>query len=366
MRLLLLSLLFLTTLFANDINSTDENRSSVEIPLQKVLYVSFKEIPPRVLKGEIFSVTLKTLSTIKIFQDISYQFSDYFGLELLNEAPYREETSKYYFDTFYFLTTQKSAKLPNITATIITENENNYQQETIIGKKINVITLNPKKDFANILADSFELIDYKTTNFDNLHNIIVFSATANNCDIKSFKLNNIYKQGIESIKESILDSKITYYAIIDKKIENFSFSYFNLSTNKFELITIPIIVNDDSVTTQTDLKPKDQSKEKLKMGIAGIIALFGLIFILWRKKYIYLFFIIIPLIYIGFLSIPAKEICIKKGSTIHLLPVLNGTIFETTQTEYNLLKEGSVKEFTKVKLKNNKIGWVKNEDICSH
>jgi len=366
MRLLLLSLVFLSTLFANDINSTDKNLSSVEVPLQKVLYVSFKEIPSRVLKGEIFSITLKTLSTIKTFQDINYQFSDYFGLEPLNEVPYREETSKYYFDTFYFLTTQNRAKIPNITATIITEYENNYKQEIIIGKKINVVTLNPKKDFANIIANSFELINYKTTDFDNIHNIIVFSATANNCDIQSFKLNNVHKQGIESIKESIYDSKITYYAIINKEIENFSFSYFNLIKNKFELITIPIIVNDDSVTTQTDLKPKDQSKEKLKMNIAGVISLVGFIFILWRRKYIYLFFIIIPLIYIASIVVPAKDICIKKGSTIHLLPVLNGTIFETTQTEYSLPKEGSVKNFTKVKLQNNKIGWVKNEDICTY
>jgi len=368
MRLLFISLLFVITLFANETNTTtiDTNSSSVQTPLQKVLYLSFKDTPKRVLKGEIFSLTIKTLSTIKNFQTIDYTFSDYYGLKSLNDVPYREETPKYFYDTFYFLVTAKTAKIPNITAHITSNDMKQYQDTTLIGEKINVVMLNPKKEFANIIANSFELLNYKTTNFDQLHNIVVFSATANNSDLKSFQLNDVYKQGIESIKESIADSKITYYAIINKDIENFSFSYFNLLKNKFVTINIPIIVNDDSVTTQTDLKPKDQSKEKLKMSIAAAIAIIGFIFILWRKKYIYLFFIIIPLAYIAFIAIPSKEVCIKKGSSIHLLPVANGTIFETITSEYTLQKEGSVKNFTKVKLKNEKIGWVKNEDICSY
>ena len=102
------------------------------------------------------------------------------------------------------------------------------------------------------------------------------------------------------------------------------------------------------------------------MKIAAGIALIAFLFILWRKKYVYLIFIMIPLAYIIYLSIPQKDVCIKQGSQLHLLPVHNGTIFETTKSQYNLPKEGKVKGFVKVKLHNNKIGWVKNEDICSY
>jgi len=365
-KLLSLSFIFIVTLFANDFNSTDENLSAIEIPKQKVLYLSFKEIPSRVLKGEIFPITIKTLSTVKNFQDISYEFTNYFGLKSLTEVPYREETDKYYFDTFYFLSTSKYAKLPDITASLISEDDKSYQKSTIYGSKINIVTLNPKKDFANIIADLFEIQEYKTTNFDQQHNIIVFTAIAKKSNLSAFKLNNVYKQGIESITDSIDLSKITYYAIISDKLENFEFSYFNLQKNRFITVNIPIVVDDDSVTTQTDLKPKNQSKEKLKMLVAASVAIIGLFFLLLRKKYIYIFFIIIPLIYVGYLAIPSKSICIKKGSKIHLLPVYNGTIFETTTSEYSLLKEGSVKNFTKVKLQNDRIGWVKNEDICTH
>jgi len=102
------------------------------------------------------------------------------------------------------------------------------------------------------------------------------------------------------------------------------------------------------------------------MAIAGVITFVGLLFILWRKKYIYLFLTLIPLIYIGYLAVPEEEVCIKEGSEIRLLPVDNGTIFETTKVKELFLKEGSVKNFIKVQLKNEKIGWVKNEDICSY
>ena len=351
---------------AGNFDNSDINQSTEVIYMPKVLYLSYKDTPTRVLKGEIFSLTIKALSTVENSTDITYEFSNYYGLESLGTIPYRDSDDKYYYDTFYFLTTASNAKLPDIIATLRTYDETPHKTTTLKGSPLNVITLNPEKDFSNIIANSFELIEYKTTSYDNKHNIIVFMATAKNCDIKSLKFSNVFKQGVESISEDYFESKITYYIVINKELENFSFSYFNLEKNRYSLINIPIVVNDDSVTTQSDLKPKDQSRERLKMYIAAGVAFVGFIFILWRKKYIYLVFILIPLAYIAYIGMPSQELCIKVGSKIHLLPVHNGTIFETTQTTIYLQKEGNVKDFVKVKLENDKIGWVKNEDICSH
>ena len=145
----------------------------------------------------------------------------------------------------------------------------------------------------------------------------------------SFK--NVFKQGVESLsKNNVINPKVTYFVVIRKELEKFSFSYFNLQMNKFTNITIPIVVDDDSVTTQTDLKPKDQSKEKLKVNIAIGVALSILVFTIFRRRFIYLVLVIFPIAYIAYISIPAKDVCIKMGTNIHLLPVNNGTIFETT------------------------------------
>ena len=345
-KILLLTLLLFSSLYAD-----------------KVLYLSYDEVPQRVIKGEIFPLTIKLLSTEGQIEDASYFFNNSYGLERLDDEPLRVKKGKYYYDTFHFLSTKRSAKIPDMEVSLLVQE--NYSPSFLAGQKLNVVTLNPKKNFSNIIADSFELVEYKTTNFDDKHNILVLVAQATNCDIKAMHFKNIKKQGVESLKESYLESRITYYLVIDKRVENFSFSYFNLQKNKFKIVNIPIIVNDDSVVTQSDIKPKDQSKEQLKIKIAAGIAFVFFLFILWRRKYIYLIFMLIPTAYIIYLSLPQKEICIKSGSKLHLLPVSNGTIFETTKRKLQLTKEGKAKGFTKVKLQNNKIGWVRNEDICS-
>ncbi|MEA1983495.1 MAG: hypothetical protein U9N39_08115 [Campylobacterota bacterium] len=346
MRFTLLFFLLISSLYAN-----------------KVIYFSYDEVPQRVIKGEIFSLTLKTLSTVKDFDNIDYDFSNHYGLEILTESPQREKKGKYFYDTFYLLTTKSQAKLPDVRATLIASQE--YNSTVVHGEKLNVITLNPKANFSNVIANKFELLEYKTTSFDKEHNIIVFVAMANNSSINDIKFKNVYKQGIESINDSFVEAKVTYFLVIDKRIENFSFSYFNLLENRYNSITIPIVVDEDSVTTQSDLKPKDQSRQRLKMSIAAAITFLALVFLVIRKKYIYLLFLLLPIAYIAYLAIPDQEVCIKEGAQIRLLPVENGTIFETTSSKQRLLKEGQVQDFIKVKLKNERIGWIKNEDICS-
>lgn len=343
----LLTLLFLSSLYAN-----------------KVIYLSYDEIPKRVIQGEIFTITLKTLSTVQDFDDITYEFTNSKGLKILDELPLREQKGKFLYDTFHILSTASYAKLPDVNASLIASQE--YNSTFIKGEKLNVIKLNPKRNFSNIIANTVELNEYKTTTYDNVHNIIVFVLSAENSNINAVKFNNVYKQGIESVTDSYINSKITYFVVIDKRIENFNFSYFNLLKNKFELINIPVIVDDDSVTTQSDLKPRDQSHDILKMYIAAGIAIFGFALIAIKRKYIYLIFIFVPLGYIVYLSTPQKDICIKKGAQIYLLPVSNGTIFETTTTQYHLPKEGQTKHYIKIKLQNDKIGWVKNEDTCTY
>jgi len=380
MKLLLAWLFFCASLFANinDVNDLQtpkeqQELSGADIPyeesidtLSKVIYLNYEKIPKRVLKGEIFSITIKNLCVVKDFVNITYKLSNEEGLNIINPIPARDKDSKYYYDTFYFIATSQNAKLPDFEATLIDTDEKAYKTTILSGEKLNVISLNPKNDFSNIIANSFDILEYKTTNYDATHNIVVFVATAINSDISALKLNGVYKQGIESATHTGNDSKITYYAIVGKSMSNLSFSYFNVLKNRFIFVNIPLIVSDDSVTTQSDLKPTDQSNEIIKMGAAATVAFLAFLIILWRKRYIYLIFIFIPLAYILSIALPSKEVCVKEGSAIYLLPMSNGTIFEKATAQYSLQKEAEIEGWTKVQLNNEKIGWVKDEDICSH
>lgn len=375
-KIVLIWLFLFSAIFAADIelgsdittpqSDTLTTPSKDESSLEQAITLEYKRIPPRALKGEIIKVTIKALLLVDDSTNLTYETTGSIGLKLLSKTPTREVEAKNYYDTFYFLVTDTGARLPNFEASLLTGSDKEYKKTTLFGEELNVIALNPKSDFANIVADSFEISSYKTTSYDALHNIVIFIATAQNCYISSFKLKDVFKQGVESVSESNIESKITYYAIINKNIDNFSFSYFNLTQNKFVQIDIPIVLNDDSVTTQSDLQPIDHSHEQLKMSIATIIALVIFFIVIWKKKHKYLVLILLPITYIAFLAVPSKDVCIKKGSKVYLLPINNGTTFETTEEEYKLSKEGQTKNWTKIQLNNKKIGWVKDEDICKN
>ena len=360
MRILLGLLLFFATLLAE----SSEYSDTPEV-VQKVLYLNYAEQPERVYKGQIFTVTYKTLSTVEYFEDILYSFQQGRGVKVLNSEPERRTEGHYYYDTFYFLSTSRSLRLPNVTASIKFSDFHDDHSVTLAGKKIEVVTLNPTPGFSNLLAKSVEITNYKTTRYNQKYNIAVFSLRAEHSNIEAFSLKNAVEQGIESVVNDHNISTITYYAVIPKKLENLTFTYFELGSEKFRHLLMPIIVEDDSVSTQSDLKPIERKHTQIKISIAAGVAFVGLVLLLLRRKLLYLLLVVIPGIYIAYAAIPVQYACIKEGSQIYLLPMERGTVFETTTQRQTLEVHGNVNDYVKVKLLNDQIGWIKNEDLCT-
>ena len=359
--------IFLTSGAADENASFQSEQNGSTPTMQKVLYLSYVETPKRVIKGEIFSISIKTLSVIPDFEDIEYTLSNQRDVKILNDGiPYRKEREHFFLDTFYFQATGTHVRLPDITATLKDYFGTDYRPTTLKGKSIPSIALNPKEDFCNIIAKDLVIKRYKTTTYDDRHNIVVFVAEAKQTFLKDFHLRGVYAQGFESLSDSIESSRMIYYAVIDKKEENLHFSYFNTLKNDYITLNIPIIVVDDSVATQSDLRPKDNSKKKIKTLIAIAVILVGVVMLLWRQRYIYILLIILPGIYVIYLMIPQPKVCIKENSKIRILPLENGTVFQVTDHRLQLDKIGKAAGFVKVELPNKKIGWVKNEDLCSH
>ncbi len=364
---------FFQPLFAEfeDINATAEENltqfsQQIEPIKPKVLYLSYLYTPKRLIKGEIFKITIKTLSVIKNFTDITYKFDNEKDIKLLEPSPKREQNGRYFYDTFYFQATGLHVRTPDITAMLIDDLNSSYRTTTLNGKKIDTIALHQRDDFSHIIAKDFIIKKYKTTVYDNTHNIVLFSAEANQTRLQDFHLKNVTTQGFESIEDTINASKMIYYAVIDNTKENLIFSYFNIGKNDFIKLAIPIIVDDDKVATQSDLNPHDQSKQRIKIILAASIIVIGLILFLIRRKFFYLFLVILPLIYLILLLGKQQTICIKPNSNIRILPLKNSTIFEITKQKLLLKKIGSTKGFVKVEFKNNKIGWIQDEDLCSN
>lgn len=327
---------------------------------QKVIYLSYNDdLPERVFNGEFFPVTVKTLSTIGEHDRLIYSFKGGHGARLQNSSPLRKEMGTYVLDTFYFLATSSTIELPQITAAIGTE------ESTLNGESIEGVSLNPDNRFANILADSFKVTAVDAKKYDNRHNILTFDATATHCNINAFKLNEVKEQGFESVKSGITTASMTYYVVLPKKYDNLEFTYFDLQEERYKKVRVPIEVLDDSVSTQSELKPTENKNYRVKIAVAVIIIVIALILLIVFRRWWIVLFILVPGIYIALQAAPAEIICVRADAPITLLPIENATVFERVAAEGEFEVKHSVEGYKQIAY-NNKIGWISEDDICSH
>jgi hypothetical protein len=377
MRLFVILALLATALFSAPIEenttlavpktafvTSDSNISAT----QKIIYISYDNIPKRVFNGQVFAVSYKYLITNPQFKTLQYHFQQPDGLKLMTPQPTHTTEGIYSIDTFYFQDINGTSQMPPVSVNAFDPDSNTTYPITagLDPQPLNVITLNPPNDFANIIAKNFQITDYKTTTYDNNSNIMLFSATARQSVLENMHISGIQKQGIESLSEDANTSTVIYYAVIPKDVQSFEFSYFNLLTQSYDTVSIPVVVVNDSVSTQTDLAPTNQQHTTIKLIVASVVVVLLLLLFLLRQKYLYLLFAILAFIYVLYLAIPARTVCIKKDTNLYILPVFNGIVFDKTDSILQLESLDSREGYTKVKLPDNKVGWIKNEDICSN
>lgn len=328
------------------------------------LKLQFTNLPTHPYVGEIIAVNVKLTPVDIASGNIEYTLNNESGVRIFSETPRRNVKEDGVYDTFYFLVQSENIRLPDITATLTSTGATS---ETLSGSSFNATTLSPPNGFANVLADKFEVINYKTTPYNNESNVVIFTVKASRCNISDFSIPNAIKQGFESKLSNVGESQMTYYAIIPNTEQNLVFTYFNLQKQRYESVNIPIQVDDDTVSTgQNDLSPTDARHTELKIGgaVVTILILFGMFY--WRRNKWYLYFSALPMFYVVYVLLPNQTICVKKDAPVYLLPIKNGTIFEMTLQEEHLEAEKEVGEFIKVHLSDDKVGWINKRDICSN
>ncbi|MBV5320918.1 MAG: hypothetical protein JZU62_04470 [Sulfuricurvum sp.] len=328
------------------------------------LKLEFTNLPEHPYVGEIIALNIKLTPVDVASGNIEYTLQNEEGIRIFSDTPKRSVKEDGIYDTFYFLVQSASVRFPDITAMLTTSGATS---ETLTGTAISATTLSPPTGFANVLADKFEVINYKTTPYNNESNVVIFTVKALRCNLSDFSIPNAIKQGFESKLSNVGESQMTYYAIIPNTDKSLSFSYFNLKKQRYEALNIPIVVDDDTVSTgQSDLSPTDARHTELKISAAGVFVaiLFGLFY--WRRNKWYIYISVLPMFYIVYVLLPNQNLCIKKDAPVYLLPIKNGTIFEMTLQEEHLEAEKEVGEFVKIHLSNDKVGWVNKRDICTN
>ena len=184
-----------------------------------------------------------------------------------------------------------------------------------------------------------------------------------NSNLEEFYLSQFDEQGIKNFEENNMLQSMFYYVLIPSHINNIQFNYYNPINTTFINVELPIILEDDLVSTQTNLNPNDGNLIIYKIVATGVLLI--LLLLLYLKTFNrFLIVFILGFIYIFILLLlPNEEITLKANTKIYILPTNLSTVYKITSQETTVEVLHEKNNFKKVLLKNKNIGWIKERDV---
>jgi hypothetical protein len=232
-----------------------------------------------------------------------------------------------------------------------------FYKEFDLNQMIKITPLeNKPQNFCGVFAKNFKIINPISSKYDKKYNILSFTIKCKNCNIKDFNLSN--EQNLTILNQN----EASYYILLPKNKKEFSFYYYDLNTSTFKKVSIPIKLEEQTISTQTNVNPEENTFfTPINILILIIIAFFLVLFLIYQRVWILIF----PLLLGGYLVytiMPKGEIILPRNTKVKILPTPQSTIIYVTPSTQRAEVLKKEKNYTKIKI-NNKIGWVRNEDI---
>lgn len=324
-------------------------------PLLDILYVH--QVVALEVKMLIFS-GYTTIETEFLFEDNALKNS----VEVLNPKQNwvinTEDSSLK--NTFYLKINQVQFAIPTIKVSVNTKE--GTVSETLTGHTGRAIKLDRKGSYAQVVAESLEILDTKITNYDANHNLAVLQLKSKMGNLFDFHLSAYAKQGIESKSGNYKEATAFYYAIVPKEQNTISFDYFNTQVEKYQTLQVQNIAIEDRVSTQSDIKLKNNYQFfKISLMVFFALLFFGLY--LYKRKIIFIMFLVIALAFLLYFVTLKTSVILKSNVALRIQPTFNSTIVLTTHTEQKAEILGKRNNYYKVILEDEHIGWVVKNDI---
>jgi len=354
-RVLLLFLLLITSLF------------SIEEIESKELYLEYNSYPQRVFTGQKFDIKLKALilKDTNSYDKIVTTFTREQNIELLTkDIVWVKNKSSEYTTTISYKVYQDAFVLPKITLAL-SKDEEIVDFISVASPEIEYerIAVNQKL-FSRVIAKKLEILTVKTKQYTNniLHTTINIKAL--NGNLEDFILNSYSEdQGINSLTDMYPEQNLYYYVMIPSHTKQIKFTYYNTVSKDFITMSIPIILDEELVSTQTELNPYNSSILIYKQVLSGVLLLFFVILFAFKRKNIYLIFITLFITLLAYLFSPNKKILLKEDIKVYILPTNNSTVFKSLDSKQIVEIVNENEDFIKVLFDNESIGWIKKNDI---
>ena len=378
-KILAIFLLITSFLFGNEFVDKESSAFGTQIQGQvanptrtyvasKNLYLSYLSYPTHVYKNQRFEVDVKALITRKNYDYIQTRFLNGKNMNPLNpkESWKKSESSDTFTNKFFFKAYEKNFKMPSIEVRLY-KNKTLIESRRISGQDVSFSEIAKSDErFTNVIAKDFKIINSKSKQYTNKQALTIIDIEAINSNLEDFYIKGIEEQGITVIEDTYPTQHVIYYIVIPIHKKSIIFNYYNTTLRKFEKIIVPVVLDEELVSTQTDLNPNNSSFEFYKKIGMGVLSLLSLLLFIWKRKYVFLIlFLILTIIFILF-AMPNKTINLKANSVIYILPTKNSTIFQKVNKEITVEDMKRKNGFVKIMFGvggDNFIGWVKEEDV---
>lgn len=318
----------------------------------------YSYLPKKVFENQIFPITVLEIGSTKDMPRFSFDTEG--ENRPLFQEPLIVENGNDSFYTFYFKAHTGIFHLPQLM--IGKASETIYLDAT----DIPIAALKSRKDFCGVLAADMKIKTSQASTYDGKNNLVTLSIEAFEANLENMHLKTTIEDGIENIKRHNAKVRAEYYVVVPESKKSIKFTYFNTIKEQYVFLEAPIVIRDYSVSAQSDLNPKDDSFEKVKkMTFVGLTIFFFLLF-LWKRDFFYLILAVVTLIALLTFYTPGKNVCIKQGSPLYILPTYASRVSAKVSDKFTTPLLGERDEFNKVEYQNGIIGWIKNEDLCEN
>ena len=336
----------------------------------KSLYLSYPYFPKKIYKNQRFEIVVKALVTTDDFYTVETRFIDSLNMTVLNpQSVWTLKDNNTFENKYYFKAFDEKFIMPTLQVLLYKDNQV-VEVEYIKPEEMSFSEIaKDDEKFSSIIAKNLTVNAYKSKQYNNNELIMILDVEAYESNLEDFNLRFIEEQGFSKITDNYPEQQMLYYLVMPIHKKKVEFNYYNTELKKFKKISIPVVLDNELVSTQTDLNPNTSNLLFYKKVALSCLSLLFLILFIWKRKYIYLIFLLVAVIVLIIYVMPNKQAFIKSDTTIYILPTNNSTIFYKTQ-KVNLVQVAMKKEhFVKIimNVDNKKIiGWIKEDKLVEN
>ncbi len=319
----------------------------------------YSYVPKKVYENQLFPLTV--IDTARTKDDNpQFQFDPLSPVQPVFEDPLVIHNGSDSFYTFYFKAGKVDVKIPRLFIV-------SPSVDTSLDPQTNHLAhLKLRDDFCGVYAANMEIKNSQVSNYDERNHLLTLTIEAFEANLEDMHLNGVEESGLEDLQRKFAKVEAEFYVVLPVEQKSIKFTYFNTIKNQYVFLEASAELADDTVVTQSDLNPKEDSFEKLKKYTFIFLVSFFLLMFLIKRDFFYLVLGVISLITLLTFYIPHKKICVKQGAPLYLLPTHTSTIGTKVDEDFETSLLGEREEFLKIEYKNGIIGWIKNEDLCEN